>query len=237
MNPSTTESVPLALLTASLHLSEQWDFAVQEHSLHALKSLARQLGDRIGPLPVFIAGNVFKYWNPPPKTINLALRHLPDLCYAVPGYHDLREGNLDSLPDSAYGTLVESRKVMNLEPGKPLEVPGRHPIRAWGFPYGVPVTPHTHPNPLLFELAVASRYVWVKGKGYAGAREDRLLHCKPLFAGYEAVALGSNSAPWEGGRFWNNGAFFPTPRCGILHADGTIQPHAFKVEKATGRKT
>lgn len=227
------------ILCADLHLSHavplfrspepDW-YLTQRGYLNQLDQLAE-----IHNAPVVCAGDVFDKWNVPPETINLALKYLPKM-YAVPGQHDLPHHRYADIRRSAYWTLVEAGKIVNLEPGKPIEVGvGAGTCRLHGFPWGHPITPLKGASTLVTEVAVVHAYMHTRGTGYVGAPKDsRIKHLKGRMAGYDLVAVGDNHAPFDllvnenRTLIHNNGAFMRRkadeaghrPSAGILKAGG-----------------
>lgn len=178
-----------------------------------------------------------------PALINMVIRNMPRKSYGVPGQHDLPHHLLSKIKQSAFWTLVEAGKLTYLEPEKPVEVGGKVPMRLWGFPWGVPITPLKDPHDMLLEIAVVHAYVWVKGKGHTeAASEARLKVLKKNMMGYDTVVIGDNHTPWqvEGTPYvWNCGGFLRRridekehrPRLGLLYSDGVVKSHYLNVSK------
>lgn len=189
--------------------------------------------------PVVCAGDLFDDgWRThriPPELINFAITHLPEL-YAVPGQHDLPHHNYTDIKKSAYWTLVEAGKVVNLSPKEPLIGAWDQPVCLWGFPWGF------HPTPCprkkedkLTHVAVIHSYVWKDGHSHPGAPEDKHVDAyMPALEGYHAAAFGDNHKGFlYGGRILNCGTLMRRrsdernykPHVGLLRADRTISLH------------
>lgn len=188
--------------------------------------------------PVLFAGDLTHHWDEPAELISFLLTHLPHL-YAVPGQHDLAYHSYGDLYKSAFGALVKAGRITLLEPGNPLEIPGRHPLRLWGFPWGVPLKPLQNPSDLLFEIAVVHAMIWTKKSAYPGApQEKHLSSYTEALKGYDLAIFGDNHKSFyvgkkEGKRdciVINNGAFqrrtnaekHHKPRIALIHADGEV---------------
>jgi hypothetical protein len=232
-----------AVLVSDLHLSDRapsfrsvekdW-FACMERQLGELDRLAKSFR-----APIVCAGDVFHRWDPTPNLINFALKYLPSM-YAVPGQHDLRNHNYSDIQQTAYWTMVETGRIVNIKPGLPLAVEG---ALLHAFPWGFDVTPCTRTRPIGgLHVAVVHKYVWVKGKGHPGAPDDaRLRRLAPSLRGYDAAAFGDNHSGFLSSAgacaVLNCGGFMRRdatqaaykPSCGLLRASGVIARHYFDV--------
>ncbi len=179
---------------SDIHLSEKAPVArsAEPDWLGVQARYLRQLSDAASfhGVPVVIAGDIFDRYNPSPTLINFALKHLPK-CYAVPGQHDLPNHCYEDIGKSAYWTLVEAGKIVDLKHKEPLEVGN---IRLHGFPFGceleAPVVP---PHTLLTEIAVVHRYVWMGTHCYEGADQKyRVKKTLPMLRGYDVAVFGDN---------------------------------------------
>lgn len=193
------------------------------------------------PVPVICAGDIFDRWNAPAELINFALAYLPRM-YAVPGQHDLPHHSYEDIRKSAYWTLVEAGKIVDLKPGEPLSI---GPLRLWGFPWGTPVVPCDKPHDVALEVAVIHAYVWVRNCGYFGAPEEKLVSgYKKSLRGYNVAVFGDNHQgfrvnPTIGQEILNCGGFMRRksderdyrPRVGLLHLNGHITRHFLDVSK------
>lgn len=157
--------------------------------LGQLRGLSEGHGTPGNPLPVICAGDIFDRYNAGPELINFALAYLPRM-YAIPGQHDLPHHSYEDIRKSAYWTLVEAGKILNLEPGKPV---GVGVMQLWGFPWGTPVEPCPETPHLGIDVAVVHQYVWMKEHGYPGApEENRVKNFLGKIVGYDAVVVGDN---------------------------------------------
>ncbi len=191
--------------------------------------------------PVLVAGDIFDKSNPPHELTNWAIKHLPKM-YAVPGNHDAPMHNLKDLHKSAYWTLVEAGVIINLEPGKPIEV-GQ--LRLHGFPFGHPVTPLEHKRgDLMLDVAVIHSFIWTKSTGYEGAPEDQKLSAwRERLSGFDVACLGDNHCPVVSQRerltIINCGSLMRRtisqadykPAVWLLRSDGSVEPHYLDISK------
>ncbi len=240
---------PVALAIADLHFwhrppvarsCEDW-WAVQKHYLAQLKHLQHELSGGKGkpPLPILCAGDVFDKWNAEPETINFLLEHMPHLV-SVCGQHDLHCHRYESLPRTAYYTLVKACRITHLHPGKPVGV-GK--LRVTGFNWGQELKPNTDPHGLALEVAVIHKYIWSKnaGTGYPGASEDGMwFKASRQLRGFNVAVFGDNHKSLlvktkHGDRpaIYNPGTFLRRkldevnhrPQVGIIYEDGTVGRH------------
>lgn len=243
------EAKVVMLLCGDLHLSHKppvarsaeldW-YAAMARPLAELRSLAEDHG-----VPICCAGDVFDKYLQPPECVNFAIRELPKM-YAVAGQHDLVHHDYSQLRRSAYWTLCEAGKIVNLAPGEPVEVPGACPIRLHGFPFGFPVQPLRDPHDMLVEVVVVHAYLWCKGRGYPGAPEERRVKAvRRDLTGYDVAVYGDNHIPFDmpgaEGRpcIFNAGGFLRRkrneigycPRVGLLRSDGTVESYELDCSK------
>jgi hypothetical protein len=193
-------------------------------------------------VPVICAGDVFDDgWRPhkcTPELVNFALSILPKM-YAVPGQHDLPHHRYTDVNKSAYWTLVEAGKIINLvpRPYPPREINVNGMIlRLHGFPWGTPPSSLDNPNDLAIEIAVCHTYVWAKDYGYPGApKEKRIKNLKESLRGFDFAIFGDNHQPfsvrWEHQTIINCGCFLRRkldeqeiiPRAWVLYSDGSYK--------------
>jgi hypothetical protein len=238
----------IAVLVSDLHLSDRapsfrsvekdW-FACMERQLGELDRLAKSFR-----AVIVCAGDVFHRWDPSPNLINFALKYLPFM-YAIPGQHDLRNHNYSDVQQTAYWTMVETGRIVNVKPGLPCAVEG---ALLHAFPWGFDITPCKTTRPIDgLNVAVIHKYVWVKGKGYPGAPDDaRLRRLAPSLRGYDAAAVGDNHMGFLSSlgacAVLNCGGFMRRdstqadykPSCGLLRASGAIARHYFDVSQDRG---
>ena len=196
----------IAIAISDIHLShkppssrsceDNW-YEAMKRSLYQVKKLQKK-----HLCPVIIAGDIFDDgWRMnkcPPSLINFAIAELPDKIYAIPGQHDLPNHRYDEIERSAYWTLVEAGKIKDIDPSHPECIGGVQPIRLCGFPWGFEVTPCVDSHDMYLEIAVIHSYIWVKGKGYQGAPEDKLASkWKNKLKGYDIAIVGDNHHPFR----------------------------------------
>lgn len=239
----------VAILTADIHLSENPPVA-RSAEPNWLKAMARPL-DEICSLsdkhkcPVVIAGDLFDCHDPSPRLVNFAMRHWPrQNVYAVPGQHDLPHHNYQDVKKTAYWTLVEAKRIVNLHPGLPVEYAlPQGPIRLHGFPWKEEVKPLVKPHDLLVEIAVVHEMVWDEKEPYPDA-PGRLRDMRRKYKGYDVVVCGDNHRPFysklaENSVLWNCGSLMRRradqkdfrPSVGLLSADGTVKRYYLDVSK------
>lgn len=226
-----------------LHLSERpplarsgekdWP-AVQAGYLSQVEKILAYYGNP----PLVIAGDVFDDgWRPgrcSPALINFAIQHLP-VAYAIPGQHDLPHHRYADIRRSAYWTLVEAGKIVNLEPDKPRLC--RNGVVLHGFPWGFPVRPLPEKYTNGLNVAVVHEYVY-NDEGYPDApKEQFVTGYIPKFRGYDAAVVGDNHKPWRlvvgQCRVRNGGTFIRRkadevdyrPSVGLLDSDGYWSTH------------
>lgn len=193
-----------AILLADIHLSQTPPVArsAEESWYEAMADPLRQVKDLVDKyqVPVICAGDVFDKWNSPPELINFALTQLPKM-YAIPGQHDLPHHRYEDIRKSAFWTLVEAKKIINLEPEKPVEIgEGGKAIRLHGFPWGFPVEPLKESGGLVLKIAVVHAYIWSKATGYPGApKEGYFRSVQKAALSYDLVVSGDNHIPFSTG--------------------------------------
>jgi DNA repair exonuclease SbcCD nuclease subunit len=139
-------------------------YAAMQRPIDRIKELMAQYN-----CPLFFAGDLFDKWNSSAELINWALKHLP-VMYGVPGQHDLPYHDYAAIHKSAYWTMVEANRVINIAPGH------CHPVAdglmVYGFPWGSEVVP-VKPNDWGHNLALVHAYCWTKKASYPGAPPDK----------------------------------------------------------------
>lgn len=193
-------------------------------------------------VPIIIAGDIFNKSKASHEIINMAIRELPggaeyNRAYAVCGNHDAPNHKIEEMHKSAYGILKESKRITDLEPGKPIVVEGKYPMRLHGFPCGYPVESLKDPNDFYLEIAVVHDYLWHgKSTGYEGAPENkRLKSRKDHLVGYDVAIFGDNHIGFlaEVGtcKVINCGTFMIRksderdykPSVGLISSDGSVE--------------
>lgn len=188
------------------------------------------------PVPLLIAGDIFDRFNATPEAINFALKALPDVpTYAIPGNHDLALHNYEDIKKTAYWTLVESGKIQNIVPGKPVEIGN---MRVWGFPAGFKVAPvpKSLKHSMILEVALVHSYVWTKDYKHEKAPlAENLVEFADALRTYDVAIFGDNhkgfQAKIEGCRVLNCGTFLRRkmdekdyqPAVGLIHTSGLVE--------------
>ena len=228
-------------MVSDLHLGDKVPVARsaevdwEQAQIIPLKQLAKYQ-QRYG-CPVLIAGDLYDRYNPAPWVVNMALKHLPEQCYAVPGQHDLPHHNYADIRKSAYWTLVAAGKVTHLEPGRPVEAQSNGRIlRLHGFPFGTALRALTQPHDLAIEVAVVHDYLWSSPDTcYKDAPDIKRLGKRfAEMRGYDVVVFGDNHIPWVADHkpmVINCGAFQRRrsderqhlPMVGLLLANGKVK--------------
>lgn len=217
----------ILIVTADLHLSDRppvarsaetdW-FAAMRRPLLQLRDLMQK-----HDAPLAIAGDVFDSCGKidgerssrgskiSPRLINFAIENLPNF-FGVPGNHELPHHRLADLKRSPFWTLVEAKRAVYLEPGKPVELPL---CRLHGFPFGVPTTPLKNPHSIALEIAIVHAYCWIEGCGHPEADpRDNAGKILESLKGYDLAVHGDNHKPF----------YVPSPsRCGIFNCGSLIR--------------
>ncbi len=207
--PPRQEETLIAIAISDIHLShrppvarseeDNW-YITQANYLREIKKLAGQGGFFPSNIPILCPGDVFDDgWRPhkcPPELVNFAIRNLPDNIYAIPGQHDLPHHRFEDLKKSAFYTLMESGKIKLVGPENPI-VLEEFALRLHGFPWGVEIAPLVDPCDLLVEVALVHSYLWIDGKSYPGALEEKKLGIvRKKLKGYDICLFGDNHVPF-----------------------------------------
>jgi len=238
----------LAVTASDIHLSHRcpiartaepdW-YAVMERQLCELKTIADEYD-----APLLYAGDIFHTYNPPPGLINFAINHLPK-GYAIPGQHDLPHHVYKDMDKTAYGCLVSAGVIIDLLPGKPVDIGYVSPkgistkgLVVHGFPWGFEFEKNSSKRKTdKMHVAIVHRYVWQKGSGYTGASVDNLVkHIRTISNTYDFAVFGDNHKGFQNGNVVNNGTFMRRasdevdyqPCVSVLWSDGTIERIALK---------
>jgi DNA repair exonuclease SbcCD nuclease subunit len=187
----------LAILVSDIHLSHlppiarnnepNW-YAAMERQLIWLKQLQKKHDN----IPVIAAGDIFHRWNSAPELINFALQNLPTM-HAVPGQHDMPYHSLSEVKKSAYWTLVEAGKIIDIPTDRAYCIElSDYTLALHGFPFGVPLTPLTEILPYI-HIAVVHDYCWQSGYSYPGAPLEKTVD-NHIISGssYAVIHFGDN---------------------------------------------
>lgn len=200
-----------------------------------------KLQERYGA-PVFIAGDLFDRWDSPAWIINETLAHLPKRCYGVPGNHDLPNHLYTEIHRSAYWTLVEAGKLVNLTP------PVQHAIDhllVSPFPCGFPVTATKDQHGLALNIALIHEYIWTEKTGRPGAPDThRYGKWMKKLDTYDVAVFGDNHKGFliqkdKKCTVLNCGTLMRrksdeigyTPSVGLMHSSGKVERHFLDVSK------
>ena len=240
---SETDEKVIAILCADIHLSDKppiWRSAEPDW----YEAMQRPLGELRGlhlkydECPVLCAGDIFDKWNSPPELINFALEYLPDNMYCIPGQHDLPNHNYKEIKRSAYYTLVQAEKIIDIS--KDLMNIASSQLTLYGFPYGREIPPISHQSEFI-QIALIHEYRWIKGSSYPGAPIVDKLSKAISKHGYDVIVYGDNH---KGFIFNAKGAMQDTtvfncgslmrrhsdeidyrPQVGLLLESGEVVPH------------
>jgi len=235
----------IAVAISDLHLTlnrpacradKDW-MAVQAGYLQQVKDLAAE-----HHAPVLCAGDIFDRWNPPPELIHFALKHLPDEMISVPGQHDLPNHMMDQKHRSAYGVLVQARKIIDLSHLLVIDH-CRFNLTVHGFGWEQkiePLTKEEREKKDAVTVALIHRYVWKDKHSYPGAPETaRIDSYTKALKGYDVAVVGDNHMGFltNAGdcRVLNCGGFIRrksdeieyVPKAGLIFSDGTVKRVAY----------
>ena len=229
----------VAILCSDIHLSQNKPVARQDKDDWFL--VMREHLDELGEIatehevPIIFAGDLFDHWKSAPELINFAMNRLPQM-YTIPGQHDLPNHNYEEINRSAYRTLSQAGRIMDMIPTKSCSITSKgHHISVRAFPWGFLIKPADDPNADI-KLAVVHAYIWREGYGFHGAPVDRnVTEYDKQLASYDAAVFGDNHIPFQyttstGCHVMNTGGFMRrraddvkwNPGVGLLMSDGTI---------------
>jgi len=203
------DEAPLLIACSDLHLSMQppafrsaepdW-LAAQARPLRWLKKLAKQYG-----CPVVIAGDIFDRAVSDSRLLNFADRVLP-CAYAVAGNHDLPYHNVKNISESAYGMLMRTKRIVDIDGVVILNVNGVS-VALHGFYFDKELASCEKRADV--DILVAHRFVWAHGSCYGGAsNEYHLDRIADLLTGYDFCVFGDNHIPFLQGNVVNCGSFY-----------------------------
>ncbi len=245
----------VGVFLADIHLSskrpacrasdEEW-FGVMEGYFGQVMNIAHRRTD-IGDgkildqkVPIICAGDVFDKWNSSPELINFALQYMPKM-WSIPGQHDLPYHRYEDRKKSAYWTLVEAGRIVDLNAVHTISPD----VRIHAFPYGFEITPLETPHDLVIDVALVHKYIWRKGACYPDAPPElRLASQYKILKGYDVAFYGDNHIPFdhepeEGCKVYNIGSLMRRkidqlnhrPSVCLLYSDKSVKRHYLDVSK------
>lgn len=230
----------IAIFCSDLHLSEEPPLARsrEEDWFDAMRRPLRQLKElqQKYKVPVICAGDIFDRWRSNPAIINFAIEELP-VMYAVPGQHDLPNHSYREIKRSAYWTLVEAGKIINLIPSHPqvINKGTRNVLTLHPFPWGEELKPCPSQwigDEFNTNIAVVHKYIWFGENKHPMAKDED--HVSNLnLGGYDVIVSGDNHKGFARENLCNCGGFMRrksdekvySPFVGLLHSDKTITQH------------
>lgn len=239
MPPMSSKNPVVAIVCSDLHLSATPPLARSREDdwFKAMRKPLRQLRDLVHKheVPLFVAGDLFDVWNPPPRLINFALEEIPR-CYAIPGQHDLPYHSTELLQQTAYWTMVLAGVVSDIS-DKRLTIDGGK-VTFYGFPWGRTPRP-PHPKDRGISVALCHRYVWTTGHSHPAAdASDKASNLRGILNGFDVAFFGDNHSSFSAlagkTKIVNCGGFMRRksdeadylPRAHLLYRDGSTVPIA-----------
>ena len=217
---------PVCVFTSDIHANhikprcrkeKDW-FEYQKEKFLWLNRLCSSL-----KAPLVAVGDVFETESHPPKLINLVIDNLPDM-YVTCGNHDLKYHSRELLHKTAYGVLIKSRGITELN--EPFEIKDGFVIHPYHFGEEYDECPKNGK----FNILIGHELIW-SGKPFPGAPEqghvDRIIERAP---GYDLYVFGDNHHFFKHEKILNNGSLFRLtakqllyqPKVHVLYDDGTI---------------
>jgi len=193
------ESKPwvVAIATSDWHISDQkpgwrgeepdwWE--AQKRPLDQLRELQLKYH-----CPILFAGDLFNTAKASNETVNWLIKHMP-VVYGIPGNHDLPDHNYAEIHKSAYWTMVEAGKVVDIKPGVPYPV--SDDLLVHGFPWGFEVKPYSSSYLIRgYHVALVHDYIWTKNTGFHGAPPDKsLAEWRKRLKSYRVACMGDQHA-------------------------------------------
>jgi len=152
-----------------------------------------------------IAGDIFDKAVVDSRLINFASEEVP-YAYAVAGNHDLPYHNIQNMPESAYGSLIRMKRIVNISDTIRLNVGGVS-VALHGFYFGRPFVPCVKQADI--DVAVVHHYIWAARFGYKGVQTqyhlDKILE---QLHGYDWIVAGDNHIPFQSRNLVNCGSFY-----------------------------
>lgn len=197
----------------------------------------RQLRERIGHVPILIAGDLFDRWNPNANLVTWCMEHLPDKLYAISGQHDTSGWRYESRMEGAYGALVKSHVITDIPHGDWVSIGGG--LDVCGLPWGHYDLPASKPKGKL-SVILLHKYVYATSDtAYTGVDTGACVTgITELADKANIVAIGDNHCKWRVSSFLNHGSLFSTTSAqkdhahhlGILYSDGSYDWMRFPEE-------
>lgn len=171
-----------AILTSDWHLREDTpvcrtdsDFVqTMIGKMDFVSSLQRQY-----KCPVFHAGDLFHYWKSSPYLISIALQHLPEDFWSIPGQHDLPQHNKDLVFKSAYGTILTADRIKTSTGWA-----------GWGVEPGEELLWHGCGAMLMHRL------VWKNKPPFPGCTDKSAREVLEAYPDYDLIVTGDNHVPF-----------------------------------------
>lgn len=238
----------IGIATADWHLwhrpmpfreaEEDW-FAAMQRPVDQIKALQVK-----HQCPILFAGDLFERWSATPEMISWAIKHMPTV-YGVPGNHDLPNHRYADIKKSAYWTMVEAGKIINVEPGRPYPC-GDH-LLLYGYPCGHDDPSERPPAPggplTGYSVAMIHSYIWTKTHCYPDAPLDSTVASwEKKLKPFDISIFGDNhkgfiSETKAGKPVVNCGSLMRTkrdqaeykPRVTLIWSDGDVERHYLNI--------
>lgn len=197
----------IALLCSDIHLSHKPPLfrSSEPHWYQAMLRPLQQLSDlaaSLGNPPILCAGDVFDRWNSPAELINFAIRELP-VMYSIPGQHDLPNHSYQDIKRSAYWTLVEAGKLINLKPGANELSNG---VTVTAAPWRKDLPPPIPKSPYI-QIALIHAYCGRPDMAWPGMPEEGLSSAwAKKTKGFDLAVFGDNHIGFTQGPIYNCGS-------------------------------
>lgn len=216
-------------------IEKDW-YKAQDRMLSQLWDLKSQYNNT----PLFCTGDIFHKALSPNELVNFLLSRLPEM-YAIAGNHDLPYHSYDDIRKSAFWTLVESGKVIVIEPNAPMSIGA---MMIYGYPYGYEITKPSKTNGLMINVATVHQYCWKDGKGFHNApNSNHVDKFHKKLKGFDFAFFGDNhksfKQSYDDMTIVNVGGFQcrnidekdHVPSAWLLKSTGKIVRHRFDVSK------
>lgn len=246
----------IAISVSDLHLCDEpppcrtnepdW-FATQSAYLNFIKKQSADM-----EVPVLCAGDVFDKWDSSAALINMAIDSMP-VMISVPGQHDLPHHNSGDIKKSAYWTLKEAGKLVDIR-GRSHKL-GQQYIYIHGYGWGHDGRWHRYTIERIdrakksIHIALVHAYCWVGTMSYPGAsNSSRASAWMKQLSDFDLAIFGDNHKGFtfpvypDGSNkhnIINNGAFYRrradeknyVPCYSLIWADGTCRRCPMPIKK------